>query len=68
MLATMPRRSTKEIVSVRLNGKLLERLDAYAERIERSRSDLIDRAVEEYLSAHDKEPERQPQKHPTPRR
>ncbi|HLL90266.1 MAG TPA: ribbon-helix-helix domain-containing protein [Tepidisphaeraceae bacterium] len=48
----MPRRATKAPLSLRINAELLKRLDAYAARIGRNRSEIVDRAVEDYLARH----------------
>jgi hypothetical protein len=49
IMLLMPRKKTKTSTSVRLNSHMLERLDALADRIGRTRSDLIDRAVQELI-------------------
>jgi metal-responsive CopG/Arc/MetJ family transcriptional regulator len=47
---TVPKaRTTKVLVGFRINGKLLERLEALADRLGRNRSELFDRAVEDYV-------------------
>lgn len=51
----MPKRQTKtEQTSVRFNPLLLMRLDVHADTVQRTRTYLIERAVEEYLDRHDK--------------
>ena len=49
MLAVPRAKSTKVLVGFRINAKLLERLEAIADRLGRNRSELFDRAVEEYV-------------------
>ena len=51
MMVTMGKKTTRTHVSVRINSHLLEQLDAMAEHVGRTRSDLIDRAIEAYLSS-----------------
>lgn len=48
----MARKKTREQITTRLNIILLDRLDRYGQRVGRTRADLIDRAVEEYLDRH----------------
>lgn len=51
-MLTMAKKQTRSPMGVRLNTVLLERLDAYADSIGRTRSDLVDRAIEEYLNKY----------------
>lgn len=61
IMLVMPRKKTKTLTSVRINSHLLARLDELAERIGRTRSDLIDRAIEEFVDRHDEERRTTPQ-------
>lgn len=55
-MLTVPRaRTTKVLVGFRINAKLLKRLEALAERMSRNRSELFDRAVEEYVARQEAE-------------
>jgi predicted transcriptional regulator len=49
-------RATKAHVTVRINIQSLARLDKLAERLSRTRSELIDRAVEELVERHEPRP------------
>jgi metal-responsive CopG/Arc/MetJ family transcriptional regulator len=50
MLYTMPRKVTpKEHFSARINAKLFRRLEMFTRQSERTRSEVVDRALEEYL-------------------
>jgi metal-responsive CopG/Arc/MetJ family transcriptional regulator len=49
MIPAMERATTKEHMSVRLNIQLLNRLDAQVKKLGRTRSELVDRAIEEYV-------------------
>jgi predicted transcriptional regulator len=42
-------------LSARINAQLFEQLDKFAKAKQRSRSYIVDRAIEEYLARHDKE-------------
>lgn len=53
MVALMPRRTTKTLFSVRINTKLFERLESFSRTSGRSRSEVVDRAIEEYLNKND---------------
>jgi len=54
MLFTMPRKVIpKEHFSARINSKLFQRLEEFCRRSERSRSEVIDRAVEMFLDQAD---------------
>ncbi len=50
MLDMAERKATKTLVSVRVNSRALSRLDELATLRGRTRSELIDRAVEEFLT------------------
>jgi predicted transcriptional regulator len=49
-------------VSFRINSLVFDRLTRFAESVNRSRSDVIDRAIEEYLDRHEQHhpPDNQP--------
>jgi metal-responsive CopG/Arc/MetJ family transcriptional regulator len=49
----MVRRADKDAISLRINHDLLVRVDAHAEDIGRTRSEVIHRALEEYLENHE---------------
>lgn len=58
MIAVAAKRTqTKALIpiSMRINGKLMERLDAYCQRQGRNRSEVVDRAIEEYLDRRDQQ-------------
>ena len=50
MLDMAERKATKTLVSVRVNTKVLGRLDALAVQRGRTRSELIDRAIDEFVT------------------
>jgi predicted transcriptional regulator len=50
MLAMPRARTTKVLVGFRINAKLLERLEAIALQQGRNRSEMLDRAVEDYVT------------------
>ncbi|MEA2708367.1 MAG: Ribbon-helix-helix domain [Phycisphaerales bacterium] len=55
MLSVAARRSNKSPLSVRINTQLLQRLERHSLRVGRSRSEVVDRAIEEYLDRHDQQ-------------
>lgn len=50
MLDMAERKATKTLVSVRVNTNTLHRLDGLANARGRTRSELIDRAIEEFVN------------------
>lgn len=48
----MARKKTREQISLRINAVLLDRIDQYAERMGRARSEVIDHALTEFIDRH----------------
>jgi len=60
----MARRITRTLTSARINTRLLERLNHLAEQLGRTRSELIDRAIAEWVDRQEQPQQQQPPKHP----
>ena len=62
-MANIEDSKVRSLISVRLHTDFIRRLDVLADARVRSRSELIDRAVEEYLDRHEGQ-QPQPRQHP----
>jgi len=62
MVAMAQKRFSKEQVNVRIAPQLLDRLDKIGEPIGVTRTELIRRAVEEYVMRHEQNHQQQPTK------
>jgi metal-responsive CopG/Arc/MetJ family transcriptional regulator len=56
MVLVAKKRFTKVQITVRVHPQNLERLDQVGERLFRNRSEMVDRAIEEFLERHDPSP------------
>jgi predicted transcriptional regulator len=51
-MAARPATEPREVVTCRIEGKLVEALDALAVADRRSRSEMVEQAVREYIERH----------------
>lgn len=67
LLMAKPPKSAKQQITIRVNAHFLKLIEQIGERVGRNRSEMIDRAVEEFVLRHDEQPQPDPARLSKPR-